>query len=317
MRVFLVALLLVAVAAADPISAVPDAEAKMAIKEFDAAFRKAKTVEEKQELIFNLHDVPSPYTVKRLAKLMRVKNPDLRNVAALALGGQGFDKNTAGDLLMKSFPKERKEVAVQTSILDAMGELKYYDYWPALKKATGKDGRSAVVIRILELLGKNRDYRAIPMLTEMFKVAMPKHIKWSTGTTTVDTGAAGTADADAARRQNESKYGRGGSKAKAKAKGKSNAWDLRNFTTQIRACAKAITGEDFETDVDLMDWWVENYVDVAKKIAELNGLEGKKLAKAIRKAEKELPAFRKQVEEDFKKLEEELAAEEEKARKKK
>ena len=129
MRIVAVALLLAAVVAADPVTAVPEAEAKLAVKEFDAAYRKAKSIDEKQELIYNLHDVPSPYTVKRLAKLMRNSKPEIRNVAALALGGQGFDKNTAGDVLMKSFAKERKEVAVQTSILDAMAELKYYVRW--------------------------------------------------------------------------------------------------------------------------------------------------------------------------------------------
>jgi len=317
MRVLTVFLVLAAVVAADPVTAVPEAEAKLAVKEFDAAYRKAKTIDEKQELIFNLHDVPSPYTVKRLAKLMRNSKPEIRNVAALALGGQGFDKHSAGDVLMKSFPKERKEVAVQTSILDAMAELKYYDYWPALKKSTGKEGRSAVVIRILLLLGSNKDYRAVPMLMEMFEVAMPKHVKWTTGVVNVDTGASGTADADAAKAAFNSKYGAGGSKAKAAATGKSRNFDARNFTTQIRACAKAITGEDFETDMDMQDWWVENYVDVARKIAVLNGLEGKKLDKAVRKAEKRLPSYKKEVEAARKKLEEQLEAEEEAARKKK
>ena len=300
MRTALSCLILTAAVLAQGVTAVPEEEAKTAIKEATDAFRKTKVVEEKQEIVFLLHDVPHDRTIKQLAKFLKDKQPAVRGVAALALGGQGHNKDAAGALLMKTYQKEKKEIEVAISCVDAIKELRWYGYWPALEKDTkGKSARSAIVIRILELLGQNKDYRAIPMLLEMYKVAMPKRVTWKTGTVNVDTGTAGDADQRAAEAKFNSKYGRGGSKAKAKATAKARAFDARNFTTQIRKCAKEITGEDFETDVDLEDWWIDNYEKVARAIARL---DGKDEDKAAAKALKELPARKKEVEESRKKL---------------
>jgi len=306
MRAFIVSLFVCSVVAANPVTPVEDGVAKKALADFKVAYSKAKQVEEKQELVFNLHDVPHPLVLKQCIRLLKNKNPDIRNVAALAIGGQGFDSKTAGEALMKALPKEKKNVAVATSIVDALVEGKYLAYWPDIKKETTKDARNSVVIRIFDLLGANKDYRAIPMLLHMYRVAMPKHVKWQTGTVNVDTGAAGDADNKAAQQKFNQKYGAGGSKAKAKAVGKANSFDLRNFSSQIKTCTKQITGIEFDNDIDLEDWWVENYMMVMRKCAELDGLEGKKQAKFLKKAEAELPKLKKDIEEARKKLEEEL-----------
>ena len=184
----------------------------------------------------------------------------------------------------------------------AMVELKYMGYWPEVLPAM-KDKRNAIVIRVLSLLGDNKDWRAIPRLLEMFHVAMPRRVKWKTGTVKVDTGAAGTADADAAKAKFNSKYGAGGSKAKAKAKAKAKGFDERNFSDQLRKAVKGITGEDFDNAFDFEDWYVDNYLMVHGKIAELNGTDVKA---AARKAKAELPELKAKVEEDRRKLEEEL-----------
>jgi hypothetical protein len=100
-------------------------------------------------------------------------------------------------------------------------------------------------------------------------------VKWTTGTVNVDTGAAGNADNEAAEQKFNQQFGAGGSKARAKAVGKANSFDLRNFSSQIKACTKSITGVEFDNDIDLEDWWVQNYMMVARKCAEMDGLEGK------------------------------------------
>ena len=307
MRILLACLLLCPFVLAEPVTAVSDDEAKTALAEFKKAYNQAKAVEEKQEIVFGLHDVPHPAVLKQCIKLLRNKDPKIRNVAALAIGGQGFDPKTAGEALMKALPKEKRNVEVATSIVDALIEVGYKGYWPEIKRETGKDARNPVVIRIFDLLGANKDYRSIPMLLKMYRVAMPKHVKWQTGTVNVDTGAAGDVDQKAAEAKFNQKYGAGGSKAKAKANAKANSFDLRNFSSQIKKCTKEITGVEFDNDIDLEDWWVENYMEWARKCAELDGLEGKKLEKALARAEKELPKFKKEVEEARKKLEEELA----------
>jgi hypothetical protein len=133
---------------------------------------------------------------------------------------------------------------------------------------------------------------------------MPKKVTWSTGTETVDTGTAGDADQKAAEAKFNAKYGRGGSKAKAKAKAKARSFDLRNFSPQIRKCVKKITGQDFDTAWDFEDWYVENYLLVARKAAEMRGAN---VEAAVAKASKELPKLKADIESARKKVEEELA----------
>ena len=290
---------------------VSDDEAKEALAEFKKAF-KQKDVEAKQNAVYNLHDVPHPLVLKELKKLLKNRDPKIRNVAALAVGGHGYDVKAAGAVLRDALKRDFKTEVVVGSIFQAMAELKYYGYWPAIKPAM-KDKRNAVVIWTLGLIGKNKDYRAVPELLKMYHVSMPKAVKWKTGETKVDTGAAGDADAKAAKAKFNAKYGAGGSKAKAAAKRKAKAQDERNFSDYLRKTTKAITGEDFDNAIDFEDWYVENYVKVHRRIAQMNGED---VEAAVRKAKKELPALQKKIEEDRKKLEEDLKKQREQEEKK-
>jgi hypothetical protein len=263
-------------------------------------------VEEKQNLVYDLHDVMHDDVIDQLEKIaLRDREPAVRNVAALSLGGQQHNVAKAGKALQKIFDKQQKEEEVLASVLQAMAELKYLGYWPKAEKLM-RDERSSIVIRTLDLLAANKDYRALPKLLEMYEVALPKRMKWKTGSVTVDTGAAGDADQKAAEAAFNKKYGRGGSKMKAKAKAKAKAFDERNFSTQLRKCVKAITGESFDTALGFEDWYVENYVEVWRKIARM---EGRNVEQAAAKAKSELPALKAKIEEDRKKLEEELEQE--------
>jgi len=287
---------------------VSEEEAKEALAEFKTAFR-VKDIEARQNAVYDLHDVPHPLVLKELSKVLRNKDPRVRNVAALAVGGHGYDVAAAGKVLMQSFKKDYKTEEVLGSILRSVTELGFLGYWPDLEKGL-KDKRNAVVIWSLGTLGENKDYRAIPILLEMFHVAMPKKVSWSTGEVKVDTGAAGTADADAAKAKFNSRYGAGGSKMKAKAKAKARNFDERNFDDHLRKAVKQITGESFDTDFDFEDWYIENYIMVHRKIAEM---EGRSADKAERKARKELPELKAKADEKRKKLEEQLAKERKKS----
>ena len=303
---FLVAVLAGAPALAlDP---VPDEEAKEALKQFEADFR-SKDLSDKQAAIYNLHDVPSDLVIRRLERLLRDRDPEVRNVAALAMGGQQHNVDAAGEALLDAYEKEKKgdEDLVISSVLDGLRELKHLGYWPLLEGALD-DQRDAVVIRTLDLLGENEDWRAIPVLLEKYKIAMPKRVKWSTGTVNVDTGAAGDADQKAAEAKFNAKYGAGGSKEAAKAKAKAKSFDERNFDSQLRRCVKAITGESFDNALDMQDWYVENYLEIHRKMAEMAGDDVQKI---LAKAKQELPDLKKEVEEEHRKLEEELARERE------
>jgi len=289
---------------------VPDDAAKAAIAKFQEGF-KSSEVEAKQGAVFDLHDYPHDLVLKELEKVLKNRDPNVRHVAALAVGGQKHDPKKAGDLLLKTYKRDKDTEIVVGSCFEAMAELKYMDYWPEIKPCF-KDERNIVVIRFLDLLGKTQDWRAFPDLVELYREVLPARISWSTGTVTVDTGADGDADAKAAESAFNAKYGQGGSKEKNKAKSKANAFDLRNFTPQIKACVKAITEKDFDTALDVEEWWCENYIDVAKKIALL---EGKDPESVVPRAKAEQAALKAKIEEERAELEEELAKEREKEKK--
>ena len=304
MRIAIVFVLLVAVVQAAPMDPVTDDEANDVLVTFAEEF-KSKDIEEKQNAIYNLHDVPHDKVLDRLEKLLKNRDPAIRNVAALAIGGQGHDPVRVGKILMRQYKKDFKNELVLSSVIEAMVELKFTGYWPGMKPAL-KAKQSSTVVRILDLLGQNRDYRTLPLLLDMYQVAMPKRVKWKTGEVRVDTGAAGDTDQKAAEAAFNKKYGRGGSKEKRKAAAKAKSFDERNFATQLRKCVKRITGQDFDNAIDFEDWYVENYLMCARKAAEMDGLDPKK---AVAKAKRELPAFQAKVEDARKKLEEELEQE--------
>lgn len=303
MRILALCALSTAVLAADP---VPDEKAKEAIAKFQDGF-KASDVEAKQNAVYNLRDFPNDLVLKELEKVFRNKDPNVRHVAAMAVGGQKHDPKKAGDLLMRVYKKDFDTEDVVASCLDAMGELQYMGYWPEVKSAL-KDERNLVVMGVLGLLGTTKDWRAFPDLVELYRVVMPKRISWSTGEVTVDTGAAGSEDADAAKAEFNARYGQGGSKEKAKAKAKASSFDLRNFTPQIRKCVSEITGENFDNAFDLEEWWCENYIMVAKKIAEL---EGRNPDSVVQRAKLEQSELKARIEEERAKLDEDLAKERE------
>jgi hypothetical protein len=309
MRILALCALCAVAFGADP---VPDEKAKEALDRFREAFGPAEG-EARLHAVYSLHDVPHALVLKELERLLKHKDPQVRNVAALAVGGQSQDAGKAGDVLLRSFQRDFDTDVVVASVLEGMAELKYMGYWPDLKKAI-EDTRSTVVLRALDLLGSNKDWRAVPHLVELYKIALPKGSSWSTGEVSVDTGAAGDADQQAAEAEFNRKYGGRGGRGGGGGGGRSRSSMLRNLSTQLERCVKQITGQEFKTALDFQEWWVENYVMVARKIAEI---EGRDQDAAAARARGEQPALRAQLEEDKKKLEEELAKEREKKEKEK
>lgn len=297
------------VLAADP---VPDEKAKDAIARFQEAFKTA-TVEGKQSAVYDLHDVPNDLVLKELSRLLKNKDPKVRHVAALAVGGQSHDAKSAGELLLKTYKGDFDAEEVVASVLQAFAELKYMGYWPAVETAL-KDERTPVVLQSLDLVGNNQDWRAFPELVEMYKVALPAGKNWGGGEeVTVDTGAEGDADQKAAEaKYNAQNPGRGGGGGGGGGGGRSSM--LRNLSRPIEKCVKRITGVRFDNSLDLETWWAENYIVVAQKIAEL---EGKDPESVVSRAKVEQAELKAKVEAERKKLEEVAAKKREEEEKKK
>lgn len=184
-----------------PVVAVSDEDAQQALGAFKEAF-KTKDVGAQQTAVYDLHDVPNDLVIQQLAKLLKKGKPEVRNVAAMALGGQGHNTARAGKTLMSSFEVNYKHDLVIAATLDGWRELRYLGYWPKLKKCLDDD-RNAVSIRAIDLIGSNKDFRPIFILMKMYKEAVPKGSSWDGGPeVTVDTGASGDTDQKAA----EAKY---------------------------------------------------------------------------------------------------------------
>lgn len=293
-KALFLALALPAVALADaPAPAPPASEeaATAALDGFEKAFA-AKSIEEKQAAVYTLHDVAHDRVLAKLGALLKDRRPEIRNVAALAIGGQRHDVAKSGAVLMKALKSNLDDEDMVASILQAICELKFKGYWPDLTKLLWDD-RPPVVIRSLDVIAANQDWRATHELVRLFKEKVDRAVKWSTGEETVDTGAAGDTDQKAAEAAFNAKYGQGGSKMKAEAKRKSEQGRGIDYTRPLRKAAKAITGQDFDTGLDFEDWLVEHWVEVARKIAEY---EGKDPEAAAKKAAAELAAVKKRIE---------------------
>jgi len=278
--------------------AVPDADAQQALDAFKEAF-KTKDVGARQTAVYDLHDVPNDLVIQQLAKLLKKGKPEVRNVAAMALGGQGHNTARAGKTLMSSFERNYKHDLVIAATLDGWRELRYLGYWPKLKKCLDDD-RNAVSIRAIDLIGSNGDFRPIFILMKMYKEAVPKGSSWDGGAeVTVDTGASGDTDQKAAEAKYKSQNaGAGGGGGGGGGGGKKN---MRNLAQALRRCMKNLSGEDFDTFEDFEDWLVENFVMVHRTIATQ---EGKDPDAAERRAKGELPDFKAKVENRRRKAEE-------------
>jgi len=301
MRTSALVLALTALALAEervaPVSAVPDGDAARAISEFDKAFL-AKAIEERQGAVYSLHGFPHDAVLAKLAQLLKNRDDAIKSVAALAIGGQAHNVPKAGDILMKSFRANYRTDEVVASTMDAMGELRYMGYWPELAKCF-EDDRALVAVRALDLVGANKDWRAWEELLKLYKEQIAKGYSWETGEVNVDTGADGDVDQKAAEAAFNAKYGEGGSKAKAAATGKAGSRREINLSTQLRRTVKLLTGQDFDTALAFEDYVLENYLEIARKVAVL---EGKDPEAAAKRAAADLPARKKQVEEERDKL---------------
>ena len=153
-----------------PVVAVPDEDAQQALTAFKEAF-KTKDVGAQQTAVYDLHDVPNDLVIQQLAKLLKKGKPEVRNVAAMALGGQGHNTARAGKTLMTSFERNYKHDLVIAATLDGWRELRYLGYWPKLEKCLNDD-RNAVSIRAIDLIGSNKDFRPIFILMKMYNACV-------------------------------------------------------------------------------------------------------------------------------------------------
>ncbi len=235
---------------------------------------------EREWAVYDLHDIVHPDIVAYLQKLMLTsKHRDVRNVAALALGGQGKFKKRTGAALAAGFMKHFKDRIVLSSILNAWGESGDAGYWPLLRRAL-HDKRNSIAIRAILLLAENADPRAFEELLKMYLVLAPERPPKS-GKGTQSGRSAANEGADPGRES-----------AKQTARARSRAERIRNYEQYLLRYFKAVTRLEFDNPYAAYEWWVTNYVSVARRIAVLNEKNPKSAAE---RARRELPQVQKRV----------------------
>jgi hypothetical protein len=126
--------------------------------------RDSKT-HEIQDLVWQIGQIDDPAVLRRLVRLLASESRDVRNVAAMGLGNQQHDPESAGRALMRAWQEERHDQShlVGCSILDALEGLKFTGYWPVIQKAVEArpEVPMALVYRAVRLVTTKKDSRAV------------------------------------------------------------------------------------------------------------------------------------------------------------
>jgi len=256
-----------------------DAAARTALEQCRAVLETAESPARREEAVYALHDVRHPDVVESLGRMLLASpHREVRNVAAMALGGQGPGE-LVGTALAAGYKKHFKDRIVLSSVLDAWLESGNTAYWPRLRR-TLRDRRTSVAIRAILLLEKNRDTRALPDLLDMYLVLAPERPPKS-GKGKHSGRAAASESVDASRES-----------AKQTARARARADRIRNYEQYIRRYLKAVTRVAFDNPFDAYEWYGFNYAAVERRNAVLNGTDPDR---AVLRAQKEQPKVRRRI----------------------
>ncbi len=215
------------------------------------------------ELSLTKHDL----VIKELGeRALRHRDPDVREAAACVLGDMTNNPDLAGSYLRDNLMKNEDFPEIQRSIIISIGKLRYRGALEQLEAAAAhlnEEKYKYVTVEVVRTMGLIGDPRCLPFLLWMAEYG--GHVeKWSTGSVTVDTGAAGDKDQKAAEAAWKAKYGH----VKPK---KPKPPMIRLYMQELRNTVKKITGQEFANATEFRKWLVAN----AKRL----GLDPKKISK--------------------------------------
>jgi hypothetical protein len=156
---------------------------------------------------------PSAKTIgPRLSRILAKTAEENRKAKARGDYGVKVDVKTGdvdttsdeGKAMLRAKRERGKMLAEAVRALDAL-EYREKDSVDALREFL-TDGNDDLVAMSLAMLGKWKVWPVLPDLLDLFEI-YPKEDEFSTGSVTVDTGAAGNEDANAAKRKWMAKFG--------------------------------------------------------------------------------------------------------------
>ena len=116
--------------------------------------------------IYDLHDIDEPPVRERLDALLDHGSRHVRNVAALALGGQRHAPESAGASLLRAYAEHRDDPVIVASVLDSLRELRTPACWPAIRP-TLLGRRLDLVTRTIDVIAAARAVDALPDLAAL------------------------------------------------------------------------------------------------------------------------------------------------------
>lgn len=118
--------------------------------------------------------------------------------------GKTDTESEEGKALLRAKRERGQMLAEAMKVLDATGH-RDKDGVEVLIEFLG-DGNDDLVVAAMNMLGKWKEWSALPEFVDLFEM-YPAEDKYNSGSTAVDTGAAGSADQQAAKRAWMAKYG--------------------------------------------------------------------------------------------------------------
>ena len=244
-----------AAVAADKAEIPPDVDSK-ALKSAQERFRRSydtADIDYKLQAVRKYAAVQHKTIAKHLVKLLREDDPHVRAEIAKGLGKQKSSASVAGKKLIKLIDETEKDddqTKVVRGAVIGIDRLGYVKADNALKGLIHHHDDS-VVAAVFLTYGHWKSDLAIRQMLDFFK-KYPDEKSFATGSVTVDTGSAGSADANAAKAKWKSKYGG------------QRGWRPRpECTRALIAALKMITDYGFRRPEDLQDYLQDpkKYVD--------------------------------------------------------
>ena len=247
-------------------------------KDFKARGKKGdEKLAEQDWALRELAKVQHRKVVDALAKVTRNKSEDLRTAAVLQLGRQRALPGYAGQAVVKSLEKNKKDTTFLMAGLEAIGMLHYVGS-PEILVELMKHHDYAVQKNALVTMGRLQDVRFLEEIVKLMKaMKLEKGAKWDGVSTTHDTGTAGDHDQKAAEAAGKAQ------EAKNKKKGKRAARSQRDLGPIVLQVAKDLTGQEFTGSIMARKWMDENKAELDKSIAEVEALAETQLSDAKKK----------------------------------
>jgi hypothetical protein len=220
-----------------------------AIERFERAF-KGRDIGVKMGAVHSLSQTKNDLVTKRLEKLLRHQEEEVRMGVALVLADMYQNEKMAGEVLRKFITSSEENEEVMISCLLSLGRLLHVDAIPEMGEVCKKHGNVFVKIEALKAFGKMKDKRALVPILDLW-LMNPQGFSWEGGEVTVDTGAPGDTDQKAAEAAYKAKYG--GQQRRG-----APPTMLKTYIQTIVESVHLITGEKLKDPSELMRWMVQH-----------------------------------------------------------